>query len=135
MNVLGLPYCYWGLVVGQAGAGCGALEHACPTFGLQIDGNVGRWCVEESGAFACARVHRRFNKGNWSMIQNSMVMGYLSYCDVYRPRYFLLENVRNFVSHNKSFTFRLTLRTLLDMGYQVCWCGSLACFTAMARAS
>lgn len=46
-------------------------------------------------------------------------MAYLSYCDFYRPRYFLLENVRNFVSHNKSFTFRLTLRTLLDMGYQV----------------
>ena len=46
-------------------------------------------------------------------------MSYLSYCDLYRPRYFLLENVRNFVSHNKSFTFRLTLRSLLDMGYQV----------------
>ena len=47
------------------------------------------------------------------------VMSYLSFCDFYRPRYFLLENVRNFVSHNKSFTFRLTLRSLLDMGYQV----------------
>lgn len=47
------------------------------------------------------------------------VMSYLSFADFYRPRYFLLENVRNFVSHNKSFTFRLTLRTLLDMGYQV----------------
>ena len=46
-------------------------------------------------------------------------MSYLSFCDFYRPRYFLLENVRNFVSHNKSFTFRLTLRSLLDMGYQV----------------
>ena len=42
-----------------------------------------------------------------------------SAADFYRPRYFLLENVRNFVSHNKSFTFRLTLRSLLDMGYQV----------------
>ena len=48
-----------------------------------------------------------------------MVMAYLSYADFYRPRYFLLENVRNFVSHNKSFTFRLTLRSLLEMGYQV----------------
>ncbi len=46
-------------------------------------------------------------------------MSYLSYCEFYRPRYFLLENVRNFVSHNKSFTFRLTMRTLLEMGYQV----------------
>lgn len=61
----------------------------------------------------------RFNKGNWSMVQNSMVMAFLSYADFYRPRYFLLENVRNFVSHNKSFTFRLTLRSLLEMGYQV----------------
>jgi DNA (cytosine-5)-methyltransferase 1 len=61
----------------------------------------------------------RFNKGNWSMVQNSMVMSFLSYADFYRPRYFLLENVRNFVSHNKSFTFRLTVRSLLDMGYQV----------------
>ena len=46
-------------------------------------------------------------------------MAFLSYCEFYRPRYFLLENVRNFVSHNKSFTFRLVLRTLLEMGYQV----------------
>ncbi|CAG9466599.1 unnamed protein product [Pedinophyceae sp. YPF-701] len=61
----------------------------------------------------------RFNKGNWSMVQNSMIMSYLSYCDFYRPRYFLLENVRNFVTHNKSRTFRMVLRTLLDMGYQV----------------
>ena len=52
-------------------------------------------------------------------MQNSMVMAYLSYADLYRPRYFLLENVRNFVSHNKSHAFRLTLRSLLDMGYQV----------------
>ena len=56
--------------------------------------------------------------GVWSLVQNSMVMAYLSYADFYRPRYFLLENVRNFVSHNKSHAFRLTLRSLLDMGYQ-----------------
>jgi len=56
--------------------------------------------------------------GTWSLVQNSMVMAYLSYADFYRPRYFLLENVRNFVSHNKSHAFRLTLRSLLDMGYQ-----------------
>jgi DNA (cytosine-5)-methyltransferase 1 len=61
----------------------------------------------------------RFNKSNWSTVQCSMVMAFLSYADFYRPRYFLLENVRNFVSHNKSFTFRMCLRSLLDMGYQV----------------
>jgi hypothetical protein len=48
-----------------------------------------------------------------------MVISYLSYCDFYRPRYFLLENVRPFVSHKEGLTLRLVLRTLLDMGYQV----------------
>jgi hypothetical protein len=38
----------------------------------------------------------RFSKGNWSLAQNSMVMSSLSFADFYRPRYLLLENVRNF---------------------------------------
>lgn len=46
-------------------------------------------------------------------------MNFLSFADYYKPRYFLLENVRNFVSHNASRTFRLTLRTLIEMGFQV----------------
>ena len=72
-----------------------------------------RYCY---GAMYTARF--TVNAGTWSLVQNSMVMAYLSYADFYRPRYFLLENVRNFVSHNKSHAFRLTLRSLLDMGYQ-----------------
>lgn len=75
----------------------------------------------------------RFNTRNWSLQQNSMVMAYLAFADFYRPSFFLMENVRAFVSHNKSRTFRVTLRTLLDMGYQVGgvsgkgggWCGGL----------
>jgi DNA (cytosine-5)-methyltransferase 1 len=47
------------------------------------------------------------------------VISFLSFADFYRPRYFLLENVRTFASHNRSMTLRLTLRSLLDMGYQV----------------
>ncbi len=47
------------------------------------------------------------------------VLAYLSYADFYRPRYFLLENVRNLVAYNKGLMFRLILRTLLDLGYQV----------------
>lgn len=61
----------------------------------------------------------RFNRSAWSMQQNSMVLSFLSYCDALRPRYFLMENVRTFVTHNDGETLRLTLRTLLDMGYQV----------------
>jgi len=61
----------------------------------------------------------RFNKSNWSMVQNSMIMSFLSYADFYRPKVFLLENVRTFASHNKTRTFRLAVRSLLEMGYQV----------------
>ncbi|GLC48233.1 hypothetical protein PLESTB_000073500 [Pleodorina starrii] len=61
----------------------------------------------------------RHNGRLWSQMQNTMVMGYLSYCDFYRPRYFLLENVRNFVCYRGGEVFRLVVRTLLDMGYQV----------------
>jgi DNA (cytosine-5)-methyltransferase 1 len=61
----------------------------------------------------------RFNKGTWSRVQNEMVLGFLSYADVYRPKYFMLENVRNFVVHNKGQTFKLVVKTLLELGYQV----------------
>lgn len=38
---------------------------------------------------------------------------------IYRPKYFILENVRNFVSFKRSMVLKLTLRCLLAMGYQV----------------
>lgn len=50
--------------------------------------------------------------------QNSLIVSYLSYCDYYRPRFFLLENVRNFVSFKRSMVLKLALRCLIRMGYQ-----------------
>lgn len=63
----------------------------------------------------------RFARKNslWSAIQNEMILAYLSFADLYRPKYFLLENVKNFLSFNKGLTFRMTVRSLLEMGYQV----------------
>lgn len=61
----------------------------------------------------------RFNKRAWSKVQCEMILAFLSYADYLRPRYFLLENVRNFVSFNKGQTFRLSVASLLAMGYQV----------------
>lgn len=45
-------------------------------------------------------------------------MVFSSYCDYYRPKFFLLENVRNFVSFKSSMVLKLTLRCLVRMGYQ-----------------
>lgn len=61
----------------------------------------------------------RFNQGSWSKVQCEMILALLSFADYFRPRFFLLENVRNFTSFNKGQTFRLTLASLLQMGYQV----------------
>ncbi|KAH9684618.1 DNA (cytosine-5)-methyltransferase 1B [Citrus sinensis] len=61
----------------------------------------------------------RFNQGSWSKVQCEMILASLSFADYFRPRFFLLENVRNFTSFNKGQTFRLTMASLLQMGYQV----------------
>lgn len=61
----------------------------------------------------------RFNQSPWSKVQCEMILAFLSFAEYFRPRFFLLENVRNFISFNKGQTFRLTLASLLEMGYQV----------------
>ncbi|CAN6911605.1 unnamed protein product [Brassica oleracea var. botrytis] len=61
----------------------------------------------------------RFQEGSWSKVQREMILAFLSFAEYFRPRYFLLENVRNFVSFNGGQTFKLTLASLLEMGYQV----------------
>lgn len=48
----------------------------------------------------------------------SLILLSCSYCDYYRPKFFLLENVRNFVSFKSSMVLKLTLRCLVRMGYQ-----------------
>ncbi|XP_074058265.1 DNA (cytosine-5)-methyltransferase 1-like [Macrotis lagotis] len=60
----------------------------------------------------------RFNSRTYSKFKNSLVVSFLSYCDYYRPRFFLLENVRNFVSFKRCMVLKLTLRCLVRMGYQ-----------------
>ncbi|KOX77963.1 DNA (cytosine-5)-methyltransferase PliMCI [Melipona quadrifasciata] len=60
----------------------------------------------------------RFNSRQYSLFKNSLVVSCLSYCDYYRPKFFIMENVRNFVSFKRSMVLKLTLRCLVRMGYQ-----------------
>ncbi|XP_052746460.1 DNA (cytosine-5)-methyltransferase 1 isoform X2 [Bicyclus anynana] len=60
----------------------------------------------------------RFNSREYSNFKNSLVVSFLSFCDYYRPKYVILENVRNFVTYKKGMVLKLTMRALLDMGYQ-----------------
>lgn len=60
----------------------------------------------------------RFNSRQYSLFKNSLVVSCLSWCDYYRPKFFIMENVRNFVSFKRSMVLKLTLRCLVRMGYQ-----------------
>nr|AFV53350.1 DNA (cytosine-5-)-methyltransferase 1 [Pleurobrachia bachei] len=60
----------------------------------------------------------RFNAREYSQFKNSLIASYLSYCEFYRPRFFLLENVRNFVSYKRNMVLKLCISSLVNMGYQ-----------------
>ncbi|XP_040567550.1 DNA (cytosine-5)-methyltransferase PliMCI [Lepeophtheirus salmonis] len=60
----------------------------------------------------------RFNSGEYSSFKNSLVVSYLSYCDYYRPKYFILENVRNFAIFKDSSVLKMCMSTLIRIGYQ-----------------
>ena len=106
------------LASAEAEEQAGAME-AAQVAALPLPGEVDFIC----GGPPCqgfSGMNRFTQKGSlWSKVQNEMILSFLSYADLYRPRFFLLENVRNFVAFNKGLTFRTAVRTLLDIGYQV----------------
>ncbi|KOX74441.1 DNA (cytosine-5)-methyltransferase 1 [Melipona quadrifasciata] len=59
-----------------------------------------------------------FNSKKCTDLKNSLIVTYLSYCDYYRPNFFIMENVRNFVYFKNSIILKLTLQCLIRMGYQ-----------------
>ena len=59
-----------------------------------------------------------FKEKEYSKFKNSLISTYLSYCDFYRPKYFILENVKNFASFKKGMVLKLCLTALIKMGYQ-----------------
>ncbi|KAL3515763.1 hypothetical protein ACH5RR_022665 [Cinchona calisaya] len=61
----------------------------------------------------------RHSESHRSKLQCEMIPAFLSFTDYYRPKFFLLENVTNFISFNKGQIFSFTLTSLLEMGYQV----------------
>uniref|UniRef100_T1J239 DNA (cytosine-5-)-methyltransferase n=1 Tax=Strigamia maritima TaxID=126957 RepID=T1J239_STRMM len=50
---------------------------------------------------------------------NSLVSTFLSFCDFLRPRFFLLENIPNFIRFQNNSYVRKSFKSLLDMGYQL----------------
>nr|ALB00265.1 DNA (cytosine-5)-methyltransferase [Tigriopus japonicus] len=59
-----------------------------------------------------------FSEREYSQFKNSLISTYLSYCDYFRPRFLLLENVMNFALFKRNLVLKLCLRALVMMGYQ-----------------
>eukprot|EP00092_Neocalanus_flemingeri_P000044 GFUD01000045.1.p1 GENE.GFUD01000045.1~~GFUD01000045.1.p1 ORF type:complete len:874 (+),score=224.36 GFUD01000045.1:3-2624(+) len=60
-----------------------------------------------------------YKEREYSKFKNSLIPTYLSFCDFYRPRYYILENVRNLVANENGMVLKLIIATLVKMGYQV----------------
>ena len=60
----------------------------------------------------------KFTEGEYSKFKNSLISSYLSFCDYYRPKFFILENVMGFANFKNSLIMKLCLRALVLMGYQ-----------------
>ena len=45
---------------------------------------------------------KRFNADEYSLFNNSLVSSYLSYAEYYRPKFYFLENMKNFTNFKKS---------------------------------
>jgi len=59
-----------------------------------------------------------FKEKEYSKFKNSLIPTYLSFADFYRPKYFILENVRNLVANENGMVLKLCMATLVRMGYQ-----------------
>ena len=68
-----------------------------------------------------------YKEKEYSKFKNSLISTYLSYCDFYRPRFYILENVRNLVANEGGMVLKLILSSLVRMGYQVCSTNTIKC--------
>ena len=52
------------------------------------------------------------------LISSFDYFAHFQYLDYYRPRYFILENVRDFASFKKNAVLKLCMRAMTKIGYQ-----------------
>lgn len=95
------------------------------TSGKTVDASGNNYPLKGDVEFLCGgppcqgfSTMNRFTSKEESQYNNSLIMTYFSFCDYYRPKFFLLENVRNFVSYKKSVFLKHALGCLIAMGYQ-----------------
>lgn len=74
-----------------------------------------------TGGFPCQSFSISGNRKGFDDTRGTMFFEIARILNDCRPRYFLLENVRHLLSHNKGETFKTILEILTDMGYFIEW--------------
>lgn len=74
-----------------------------------------------TGGFPCQSFSISGNRKGFDDTRGTMFFEIARILKDKRPRYFLLENVRNLLSHDKGQTFKRILAILTDLGYIVEW--------------
>ena len=57
-----------------------------------------------------------YKESEYSKVKNSLIPTFLSYCDFYRPKFYILENVRNLVANEGGMVLKLILASLGEDG-------------------
>lgn len=73
------------------------------------------------GGFPCQSFSIAGKRGGFSDTRGTLFFEIARILEAKRPRYFLLENVRNILSHNKGKTFQRILEILSNLRYNVTW--------------
>lgn len=73
------------------------------------------------GGFPCQAFSVAGKRGGFDDTRGTLFFEIARVLKDKRPKYFLLENVKGLLSHNKGKTFQRILEVLSDMGYLVQW--------------
>jgi len=63
----------------------------------------------------------RFNEREKSQSKNELVKTFLEFCDYFKPKFFIMENVQNFAHFKKNKMLRHCIGACVRMGYQCCF--------------
>ena len=70
-----------------------------------------------TGGFPCQAFSMMGKKKGFDDLRGNVFFEILKIIKVKRPKYILLENVRNLISHNKGETFKFILKSIKECGY------------------
>lgn len=73
------------------------------------------------GGFPCQAFSVAGNQKGFNDARGTLFFEIARILTVKKPKYFLLENVRNLLSHDKGRTFSVMAQILIDLGYNIRW--------------